>query len=396
MTRRGRRIAGLVAIVAVNLAAFEGLAYLAGGWLLGTGAAGHVAPYDNADLLADYDERMAEQHDTLGWPTRPWLASDSFDSSGARVSPAFPEPGGACVSLYGDSFTYGQDVAPDEAWGDVLSRRLGCRVANYGVGGYGPDQALLRFEVNDRDEAGLVVLGIMPENVVRILNRYRGFVDRRHMRYSFKPRFVLDGEGRLELVPMPRLTREAFAALPEDAARHLPHETFLPVRWRFPYLWSLRHVLTGDNLRAWWHGEAPWMRFYDPEDETGAVALMAAIAGRFVASARARGKRALVLVLPDGQSFRRYAETGVWLHAPLLEAAAARDLPVHDLGPDMLRAAGGGTDAVCALFVGWRHIACVGHYDAAGNRLVAELVAGLIERDGLLSAASGDAPRAAR
>ena len=35
-----------------------------------------------------------------------------------------------------------------EAWSNQLSRLVGCRVANYGVSGYGSDQATIRFEQN--------------------------------------------------------------------------------------------------------------------------------------------------------------------------------------------------------------------------------------------------------
>ena len=33
-----------------------------------------------------------------------------------------------------------------DGWVEQLSRKLGCRVANYGVSGYGTDQAYVRFQ----------------------------------------------------------------------------------------------------------------------------------------------------------------------------------------------------------------------------------------------------------
>ena len=79
-------------------------------------------------------------------------------STGARFSPAYPEPGNECVTLYGDSFTYGVGVREEYAWGNTLAERLRCRVGNFGVGGYGTDQALLRFMHNPNDPSSVAVL----------------------------------------------------------------------------------------------------------------------------------------------------------------------------------------------------------------------------------------------
>jgi len=65
--------------------------------------------------------------------------------------------------LYGDSFTEGSGVDPEHAWSNVLSQLLHCRVANFGVSGYGTDQAYMRFLNNQRDPARVVVLGFLSE-----------------------------------------------------------------------------------------------------------------------------------------------------------------------------------------------------------------------------------------
>jgi hypothetical protein len=56
---------------------------------------------------------------------------------------------------------YGDEVSNEQAWLNVLSDLPGCRVSNYGVIGYGPDQAYLRFISNEHDKAELIVLGIL-------------------------------------------------------------------------------------------------------------------------------------------------------------------------------------------------------------------------------------------
>ena len=57
----------------------------------------------------EYEHYLSVRDGVLGWPS-PLTTIENLDSSGARVSPAFPVPGGECVSLYGDSFTFGSEV----------------------------------------------------------------------------------------------------------------------------------------------------------------------------------------------------------------------------------------------------------------------------------------------
>src|SRR5690349_19009125 len=61
---------------------------------------------------------LARRDPVLGWlpPKERWKGD--LDASGSRVVPAFPDPASpACASLYGDSFTWGEEVEPEDAWG---------------------------------------------------------------------------------------------------------------------------------------------------------------------------------------------------------------------------------------------------------------------------------------
>lgn len=113
-----------------------------------------------------------------------------FHALGARRSPAFPSPGNERVSLYGDSFTFGLEVSDQEAWGNVLAQGLGCRVSNFGYGGYGTDQALLRCIGNTKDSASLAILGIYVDDPLRNVNQYRYFLTGSDP-LGLKPRFNL-------------------------------------------------------------------------------------------------------------------------------------------------------------------------------------------------------------
>ncbi len=78
----------------------------------------------------------------LGWIT---------DRQNQAISPNGARRDGSAniaapISAYGDSFVFGADVDNDQTFPHFLSRRFGVGVANYGVSGYGPDQALMRLE----------------------------------------------------------------------------------------------------------------------------------------------------------------------------------------------------------------------------------------------------------
>lgn len=93
-------------------------------------------------------------------------------------------PGVRRVLVLGDSFTFGEDVADDEAWPAVLDRRLpNADVLNLGVHGYGHDQMLLRLRregLNLRPD--VVLLGFVGVDLTR---------NRLDFRDAAKPRFIL-------------------------------------------------------------------------------------------------------------------------------------------------------------------------------------------------------------
>ena len=72
----------------------------------------------------------------------------------------------SCGSAFGDSMTRGDEVKDDEAWLHRLSERLGCNVQNFGVGGYGLDQAALRYELGT-PPGNFVILGLFIEMLRR-------------------------------------------------------------------------------------------------------------------------------------------------------------------------------------------------------------------------------------
>ena len=168
---------------------------------------------DLDEVRAAWSADMGRWDDELGWPSPQEMISPPRDPTGAKLNSDFPKTGDACASAYGDLFVWGDDIPLADGWVEALSRNLGCRVANYGVSGYGTDQAYLRFRRNTRDEAPIVLLGIFPENVMRNVNQYRAFLGFSLHPYWLKGRFALDGSGHLDWIPRPRIDAADFIRL---------------------------------------------------------------------------------------------------------------------------------------------------------------------------------------
>ena len=365
-------------VLLVALGVVEGLAYAVGSYLKQKGVFYEAAP------AIDSEEYLAERDPVLGWPS-PFDRRGVRTPSGARPDPAAADSLPACVSLYGDSFTWSDEVADAHAWGSRLTRRLGCRVANYGVDGYGTDQAYLRYFCTPHDEAPVVVLNHASENILRNVTSDFNLLYAGDGR-GFKPKFRVGPDGNLHLVPLPAFTPESHrraVAWPETA---LPDDFFRPgggggvSRLRFPYTLSLLRAFGNFHVRAGLTGRARHEPFYHPDHPSDGLRVTAGILEAFAASVQMRGQQPVVTVLPNSADFSEHARWGRWPYQPLLDTLAAHGLHVVNVGEGMADRLGG-EDPSC-LFKS-RHR----HYNVRGYQMVADIVAEyLLETPELLRA----------
>ncbi|MBT8423240.1 MAG: hypothetical protein KJP03_09000 [Gammaproteobacteria bacterium] len=322
-----------------------------------------------------YEEYLLERDPVLGWPSKNVFGTGEYDVSGSRIVPAFPDPSAdSCVALFGDSFTWGDEVTPEFAYGNVLAELLDCRVANYGTGGYGTDQAVLRYVDVIDDNAPVVVMGHFADNITRNVNQLRDFVA--GGRFGFKPRFVLDDEG-LRLVPLPSLTVTEYAEAAERAAELLPYEYFRPGTWgaagikQLPYTKAVLHAALHYRVLAAVSGIRPtYAPFYESDHPSGALPVTVAMLNYGADIAATRAQRFVVLLIPDQHDLAAASRGEPTSYAALRDA-------LHDSGTgvevvdaaDYLTMAFEGDD-FCELFV-----TCgASHFNPAGYRLLAEAV----------------------
>jgi hypothetical protein len=328
------------------------------------------------DILMRHDQGREEVDPVLGWRYRSGhsSASDRMNSIGLRSTreyAAAPAPGALRIAAFGDSFVYCNEVANEEAWPYFMEQLFpGVEVLNYGVGGYGTDQALLRFRQEGMKLAPRVVLiGFAPVNLGRAVNVYRRFISNEEWALA-KPRFLLNGHG-LDLVPAPLRNADDYAALRSQAARLRAlgqHDYWYePVIYDNPlYDWSA-------TMRVAAH---TWVllkrRYLDPNRlqasgafnrSSEAFQVQTAILRTFAEEVKAAGADPVVIVLPDRKSVDRARAGKGKAYDPLVEYLTQAGIVHVDLVNALVRASA--NQPVGALF------APGGHYSGAGNRAVA-------------------------
>jgi hypothetical protein len=83
----------------------------------------------------------------------------------------------------------------------LIEKKMGWECLNYGVVGYGTDQALLKY-IDNRIKTKYTDLTILDENIERCLTMCRGLLSAR-MALITKPRFVIMPDGTLTLLENP-------------------------------------------------------------------------------------------------------------------------------------------------------------------------------------------------
>lgn len=321
---------------------------------------------------------------TLGWCVRPGASIGLYSSSavGARAaagrefSKARRDEGLRVVAV-GDSFVHCDEVSLADSWPVQLEQaRPGTEVLNFGVPGYGTDQALLRWRRDARDfAADVALLGIWPEDICRNVSRQRYFLNPAGD-FGAKPGFALAGDA-VRLMAIDELPRQALVdslvgdtAVGELRAGERWYSTAdATPRWydAFRSLRAVRSLAVAARRKA--ERDAIYWSADDP-----AIELTVRIVATFAQEARAAGSEPWVVFFPMDALLDEVAERGT---LPIVARVADLGVAVLDLAPQF--AASPQRDS---LFTPR------GHLTGAGNRLVAEALA-------MRFAAAGRPPSAA-
>jgi hypothetical protein len=289
----------------------------------------------------------------------------SANAAGFRANHEYgrvPADGVFRISAYGDSFTHCDEVDNFGTWEYQLEQKVdGVEVLNFGVAGYAPDQALLRYRrYRDHYKSDVVLIGVLPENINRVVNIFRPFYQPHTNVPLTKPRFVMTDSG-LRLIENPIKTREEYRKLLES-----PEQFWSPfARSDFWYrhriasspLGSLATIKIAQKV-ADQHRE---QLYEDPE----AIRLLFAILWQFHQEVEADGARPVIVIFTE-RSGLSYFQNGRRRHQPLLDLLDRHRLEYVDL--------------LEAFRQSWRSVAATRdhpHHTREENELIAAFLAHL-------------------
>lgn len=342
--------------------------------------------YDFSSYLLDGKTatRLAKSYDRqLGW--RP-LYQTPF---GERPRPVEYPTG--FMATFGDSFTHCDQVDDDETWETYLAARLNKNVYNFGVGGYGTDQAYLAFKRHwPKVKTKVAALCLVPENISRVANVYRKFYYPATKGAMAKPRFIME-DGKLKLIPNPvenagEIKKLGDPAFLEKIGRndfwYIYNQRDYPV-FGFPYLkiflnkrfWLEVYYLKGnkqidDMIARPAHLQDIW--------RSREVDVLFGIFDAFVADARAMGVEPVIAVLPTKDEAEYYwaEKRGSFPVEKITAYCGEKGYRVFNGVEGMARNARN-QDDIDSYFIG--------HASPLGNRLVAEAFYEYLKNAGLVT-----------
>lgn len=330
----------------------------------------------------------------LGWVRRPNTVHDekgrgnthtsySIGPDGARTNPGF-EGRAFDLLAFGDSYTFARQVNDNETWPHQLSEMLNLNVANFGVGNYGLDQALLRLEQEfDASPVPVIIMGVVPETISRILSVWKHFSEYGNT-FGFKPRFVLEN-GTLRLLPNPMDDKKKFFWISELMNRLVVDDYFFENKFskdilHFPFLWTAgrnwkrtlpllfaaltdRLNLTTDRafVQVMKRNISMASDLYRNQE---AVSLFKSICRRFIRFAESRGAEPVLVMMPQLMDLE-HIRSGDHYYKSMLDDLSA-EMTVVDAAPAILTNGDGDT-----LYT---HDRYGGHLSVKGNRVLASLL----------------------
>ncbi len=323
---------------------------------------------------------------TLGWTikkngTSPLAQANSQGLRGNREYSLAVPPGVTRISSFGDSYTHGDGVSNEETWQENLQDLTpNLEVLNFGIPGFGLDQAFLRYQKEGvKYDSQIVLIGFMSENIFRHVNVFRPFYMPGTSDVFTKPRFMTRAEQLVLLNnPLSEVSHyKELLARPEDVLPQVGrHDYFYQSHYKegvFDVLPSVRlikmllypmirkytfaNIITGSTMYMSANG------YYNGESEAFQVTVN--IFDAFYADVVNNNSRPIILIFPNTWDIARYRARGTETYAPLLTYFEAKHYRYLDLMKAFEQY--GKAFEVKEL--------CDGHYTPLGNKIIATYLA---------------------
>jgi hypothetical protein len=290
----------------------------------------------------------------------------SFADARARHAGLSTLPASIRVALVGDSMTFGWEVRCEETWGHLLEGLLQphVQVLNFGVVGYGLNQAFLRYEKDVRPwHPQIVIIGISSEMIKRINSIYAELMTPAWGHLLARPRLIMkDDVPSVINYPLP----EPSEILAYSTIQELPYieldAYYRPFQWERGGIW---HLFEQSYVFRFLYSLRPPTEAQPKDIQHEALLLSQVVTQYLVRKVVEDGAVPLIVWFPYEHELRRPADLGNMGHSL---TRMLRDAGIEYYDP---------TD--CLTDVGISEAYAVGgHYSPKGNAHIAECLEPLV------------------
>ncbi len=282
---------------------------------------------------------LQEREPVTGWPSKSVLASRHYSKNGSRPNPYLVTKSTPKIIVFGDSFARGAEVSDSMCWSNLIIKETGLNIVNYGVNGYGTDQALLRSK-SKADSSDILLVVMTPDNIMRNVNSFRNLISPQMSYIGLKPRYEFDRNGHIALKPLPGTEVEHIEEILKNPMTLGRSEYFTssegPQRIRFPFTFSFAKVFNHYHIRAKLSGSSFYQRYFDVNHPSNALNITTQILLEF--QRVHQDKKILYLFFPQVQDFSNYFENKKWTYQELINSLKKEspDSAVINLGPSFI------------------------------------------------------------
>jgi len=321
-------------------------------------------------------------HPVWGWD----INKEEKDSLGTRKNTEYPPKEKYKIKAFGDSYTYGAEAKENETWEYFIEQQSGWECLNYGVGGYGTDQAFLKYR-DSEIKSEYAILAIMDENIGRIMINWWGVYSKGG--FAVKPRFYSDN-SKIKLSPSPitetskinNLQDRAFIDklkkqdywynyyLKVDAPDELrwPATYTLIRHWKFFFRYT--GVFIQNKISPSFESESATRKYHHLyKSDSEGIQIMRYIVDEFVKTALKKGETPVILIFPRIDSVDLLAKYNKKVYQPLIDHLNKKQYHYLDLAETFLK------DDYNKYYT-----AKTKHYSVKGNHRVATAVVEYIQK----------------
>lgn len=287
------------------------------------------------------DQSVYVTHDSeLGWTLKPNSKHDIYqaNSQGIRSSREYtfdPPANKIRIATFGDSFTHCDNVENHNMWQEQLQKiSSSLEVINFGVGGYGLDQALLRYRYQGTQyKPHMVFIGFMSENIFRNVSTFRPFYHSNTNLPLTKPYFIFNSQNKLEHIsnPFPNVLdyMELLAfpdrVLPELGKFDYHYQTRYGIG-HFDFLPSVKLVKIAQHQ---WKDSIIKSGYYNTQSE--AFIITKKLLDKFYKKTIKNNAKPIIILHVSKEDLIRYRENKTKVYQPLLDYLESQKYDYIDL-----------------------------------------------------------------